>query len=786
MTVQATLQRLSKVISRAPLALAPQRLDRFVQARHYGIGKIPQSMVDAPVERIRNVGIMAHIDAGKTTTTERMLFSAGVTRHSGDVDKGDTVMDYMEQERARGITITSAAISFPWKDHRVNFIDTPGHVDFTMEVERALRVLDGAVAVYDAVKGIQAQSVTVWRQAQRYDVPCVAFINKMDRPKASMTRTLKHMETKLNVTPLVLQLPLGVGPEFVGVVDLLDLHVTKWPGKVECTDFERYDLTQSSHEKDLLEQALVARQEMFEQLAELDEAFMEHYLSVGGEASKVEVDKAMAGVRRVAVSRSGLPVMYGTALKNRGIEPVLDSIVKYLPSPTDLQKNEVPDYAKDFCAFVFKIVHDPNRGPLVFMRVYSGEVKVGDEFYNINRHCVERAQRVILISADEYSEVSSIGAGNIAVVTGLKKAITGDTLLSKAAAGDLVSTISTAKRKGKGKEALDLAPVEKTEGSSITSLPGMRVPEPVFFCTVEVESAAHQQALDHALACLAREDPSLRVTSGEDDETILSGMGELHIEIIQDRLRKEYKCNAKLGPLQVAYRETLAAPIRHCVTKKLSHNGRNFDVKLELELSRTPGDEFRELAEKSLVELTFGKTSELHALLTGEAGAMRIAALREGMEQGARTVGPLLSFPVRCIDAKITDLDCKTWMSNELLTLAASMCFSEAMASAEIRLLEPVMHLQIVLPPNHFTTVLGDMTGPRRGVVDGIIEDDIDGNVLTAYAPLDTLRGYASHIRRQTSGLASYSMTFSHYVAVTPDVQKQVVNSMLFHGGDVL
>ncbi|XP_061554716.1 ribosome-releasing factor 2, mitochondrial isoform X3 [Phycodurus eques] len=501
-----------------------------------------RSVISPDVSKIRNIGIMAHIDAGKTTTTERMLYYAGYIRALGDVDDGDTVTDFMAQERERGITIQSAAVTFDWKGHRINLIDTPGHVDFTLEVERALRVLDGAVAVFDASAGVEAQTVTVWRQAAKHHVPCVCFLNKMDKPAADLNFSLESIRQKLKANPVLLQIPVGRGRNFSGVIDLLTNQRLTWEPTDDGRAFETRRLSESQQEEAaLLREVRQARMALIEQVADLDDEFAELLLSdFSDNFDAVPYIKLREAVRRLTLARKGVPVLCGSSLRNKGVQPLLDAITAFLPAPDERPHDLVRWYKDDLCALAFKVLHDKQRGPLVFLRIYSGTLRAQTAMHNINRNSTERLSRLLVPFADQHVQIPSMTAGNIALAVGLKQTVTGDTVVSSKA-----SAAAAARR-------------AQTDGRTGAVLSGVEVPDPVFFCTIEPPTVAKQADLENALNNLQREDPSLKVRIDPDSgQTILCGMGELHIEIIHDRIRREYGIETHLGPLRVAYRETV-------------------------------------------------------------------------------------------------------------------------------------------------------------------------------------------------------------------------------------
>ncbi|KAG8456486.1 hypothetical protein GDO86_002317 [Hymenochirus boettgeri] len=536
--------------------LQSTRKKYFQIQKHFSMStgdvKSLRTIISPPISKIRNIGIMAHIDAGKTTTTERMLYYSGYIRALGDVDDGDTVTDYMAQERERGITIQSAAVTFDWNGHRINLIDTPGHVDFTVEVERSLRVLDGAIAVFDTSAGVEAQTLTVWRQADRHSVPRLCFLNKMDKAGASFQYAIESIKEKLKVKPLLIQSPLGEGKSFKGVVDLVNMETIIWSPRGQEDDGRHYErkAVKEMNDPDLLSSAKDARNTLIEQVADLDDEFAglildkysEHY-------NLVPSEELQMAIRRITLSRLAVPVLCGSALKNKGVQPLLDAVALYLPSPEDCDYDFVQWYQGDLCALAFKVLHDKQRGPMVFVRIYSGNMKSQSAVYNVNQNCTERMSRLLLPFADQQVEIPSLTPGNIALTVGLKQTATGDTIVSSKAA-----VAAASRRAGRDGDKKDRD--GKTQGSLV--LAAVQIPEPVFFCTIEPPSAARQPDLENALKCLQREDPSLKVRMDTDSgQTVMCGMGELHIEIIHERIRREYGLDTYLGPLQIAYRETI-------------------------------------------------------------------------------------------------------------------------------------------------------------------------------------------------------------------------------------
>nr|XP_058130807.1 ribosome-releasing factor 2, mitochondrial isoform X2 [Dasypus novemcinctus] len=611
------------------------------------------SIINPPMDKIRNIGIMAHIDAGKTTTTERILYYSGYTRSLGDVDDGDTVTDFMAQERERGITIQSAAVTFDWKGYRVNLIDTPGHVDFTLEVERCLRVLDGAVAVFDASAGVEAQTLTVWKQADKHNIPRICFLNKMDKTGASFIYAVESIREKLKTKPLLLQLPIGEAKTFKGLVDVVSKEKLLWnlnsdDGRV----FERQPL-QKNHDPELLEETTEARNALIEQVADLDDEFAGLVL---GEFSEnfdlLPAEKLQKAIHRVTLAQTAVPVLCGSALKNKGIQPLLDAITMYLPSPEERNYEFLQWYRGDLCALAFKVLHDKQRGPLVFMRVYSGTIKPQLAIHNINGNCTERLSRLLLPFADQHVEIPSLTAGNIALTVGLKHTATGDTIVSSKSSA--LAAARLAEREGGKKHREN----DKTER---LLLAGVEIPEPVFFCTIEPPSMAKQPDLDHALKCLQREDPSLKVRLDPDSgQTILCGMGELHIEIIHDRIKREYGIETYLGPLQVAYRETILNSVHATDTLDRTLGDRRHFVTVELETRP-----FETSSVMPIIEYAKNINEDL------------LKASQEALENGIHSAclqGPLLGSPIQDVAITLHSLIVHPGTSTTMISACVSRC----------------------------------------------------------------------------------------------------------------
>ncbi|XP_029624719.1 ribosome-releasing factor 2, mitochondrial [Salmo trutta] len=723
--------------------------------------KSPRAVVNPDISKIRNIGIMAHIDAGKTTTTERMLYYSGYTRALGDVDDGDTVTDFMDQERERGITIQSAAVTFDWKKHRINLIDTPGHVDFTLEVERALRVLDGAVAVFDASAGVEAQTLTVWRQAEKHHVPCICFLNKMDKPGASLHFSIESIKKKLKANPVLLQIPIGSGKSFTGLIDLITNQQMTWRVKSRAEDgrvFETKSLSQSD-DPELLQDAMEARAALIEQVADLDDEFAELLLGGYGENfDAVPPAKLQEAVRRVTLARKGVPVLCGSSLRNKGVQPLLDAITAYLPAPNERHHDLVRWYQDDLCALAFKVVHDKQRGPLVFVRIYSGTMKPQSAVLNINRNNTERMSRLLLPFADQHVEISSLTAGNIALCVGLKQTVTGDTIVSSKASA--AAAVRRAQKEGEG---------ERKRGGEQASLvlAGVEVPEPVFFCSIEPPTMSKQADLENALTCLQREDPSLKVRVDPDSgQTVLCGMGELHIEILHDRIRREYGIETHLGPLQVAYRETILQSVATTDMLDRTVGERRHMVTVSVAVCPIMDDDSSSLTS---CEITYDE--EVEEQLSPD--------VRDAVENGVNSSylqGPLLGYPVQGVSTMIQSVSMEPGTSLAMLSACVSRCMLKALRQAGGQVLEPVMSLEVTVGEEHLSSVLGDLAQRRGAIRD--IQSRHDSKVLLATAPLAEMMGYSTALRTLTSGNATFSLQLDIYEAMNPQHQNALLNKM--------
>ena len=705
---------------------------------------------DHPLHLTRNIGIMAHIDAGKTTTTERILYYTGRSYKIGEVHEGAAVMDWMEQEQERGITITSAATTCEWDGYRINIIDTPGHVDFTVEVERSLRILDGAVAVFDAVSGVEPQSETVWRQADRYLVPRICFINKMDRTGADFFASVASIRERLGAKPVVLQLPVGSESDFVGVVDLIDMKARVWEGSGEDygTTFSDVDVP-----ADLLEQAHEYRAALIEAVAESDEALLEKFVA----EEEISRDELVAGVRNATIDNVITPVLCGTAFKNKGVQMLLDAVVSYLPSPEDvppvhgidvrsgdpIERKATED--EPFSALAFKIMSDPYVGKLTYFRVYSGKVDQGEQIINPTKDKKERLGRILQMHANHREDRDAAFAGDIVAAVGLKHTSTGDTLC---------------------------------DPNHPVLLETMDFPEPVIDIAIEPKTKADQQKLGTSLQKLAEEDPTFRVrTDDETGQTIIGGMGELHLEVLVDRLLREFKVGANVGRPQVAYRETIKRPVRDHLLRfkrQTGGSGQFAEVEISLEPTGAFADEPRQvLDERGEPTGQIGGYEFSDEIKGGSIPREYIGSVDAGIRD-AMEGGVLAGYPLVDIRAKLTDGNYHDVDSSEMaFKIAGSMALKEAARKAGVTLLEPVMDVEVVTPEDYMGDVIGDLSG-RRGKI-GHMGARGNAQVITASVPLSEMFGYATDLRSRTQGRATYTMQFSGYEEVPASLASEIV-----------
>jgi elongation factor G len=688
-----------------------------------------------PLEKTRNIGIMAHIDAGKTTTTERILYYTGRTHKIGEVHEGAAVMDWMEQEQERGITITSAATACEWKNHRINIIDTPGHVDFTVEVERSLRVLDGAVAVFDAVAGVEPQSETVWRQADKYHVPRFAYINKMDRTGADFYNAVETMKDRLGANPVPIQLPIGAEGDFLGIVDLVAMKALVWKDELG-TEFEVEEIP-----ADLADKAEEFRAALVEAAADFDEEIMEAFL---GE-EEIPVEKLKEALRKATLSTKITPVLAGSSFKNKGVQPLLDAVIEMLPSPLEVPPvtGEVPaakgeseptegtrpaDDSGPFAALAFKIMSDPYVGKLTYFRVYSGKLQAGGRVLNVKTGRTERIGRLLMMHANSREEIEEAYSGDICAGVGLKETATGDTL----AAPD--------------------API---------ALESIEFPETVIAVAIEPKTKADQEKMGNALQRLGEEDPTFRIESDEETgQTLIHGMGELHLEVIVDRMLREFKVEANVGKPQVAYRETVRKRTEKVVARFVRQTGgRGQFGHVVINLEPAPGEGF--VFENKIRGGT----------IPGEYIGPAEQGMREALENGVKAGYPMVDVKAELVDGSYHDVD----SSEMAFKIAGSMAIQEAARKANPVLLEPVMAVEVVTPEDFLGDVIGDLSR-RRGKVQG---QDQRGNALAvqAHVPLGEMFGYATDLRSSTQGRATYTMQFEQYEEVPSNIAEEIVQS---------
>jgi len=688
-------------------------------------------MTDFPLERYRNIGIIAHIDAGKTTTTERILFYTGKTYRIGSVDDGTTVTDWMPQERERGITIVSAAVTAEWKDHLINVIDTPGHIDFTAEVQRCLRVLDGGVVVFDAVQGVEPQSETVWRQADRYQVPRICFVNKMDRVGASFEMTVESIRTRLGAHAIPMQLPIGSEANFSGVIDLLTMQAIYWSG-----DMGR-DMTCGPIPAELRAEAELHRSEMVERAAELDDHLMVKFL----DGHEISLDELKAGLRRIVIENRATLVYCGSSLRNKGVQPILDAVVDFLPSPLDIppvfgkdpnKDTEVerhPDPSEPLSALVFKIVTDAYMGRLAYFRVYSGKITQGTMVYNSRTGKRERIGRLIRMYADRREDISEVFAGDIAAVLGLKDSFTGDTLCDQ---------------------------------HSPIVLETIQFPEPVISIAVEPKTTADQDKMAEALRRLSDEDPTFRVNTDENTgQTIIRGMGELHLDVLVDRMMREFRVQANVGRPRVSYRETISQPVLkvdYRYVRQTGGRGQYGHVVVNMEpTERGAGIVF----ENKIV----GGSIPQEYIPAVEKG------VREAADSGVLAGNPVTDIKVTLIDGSFHEVD----SSEMAFKMAAIFAFREGIERGKPVLLEPIMHVELVMPEEFLGDVLGQVSA-RRALIQGVEMRPGNAQAIRALAPLAELFGYATELRSATQGRGVFSMEFDHYAPVPTQVAEKILN----------
>jgi elongation factor G len=684
------------------------------------------------LENLRNIGIMAHIDAGKTTTTERILYYTGRVHKMGEVHEGSATMDWMEQEQERGITITSAATTCSWRDHRINIIDTPGHVDFTVEVERSLRVLDGAVAVFCSVGGVEPQSETVWRQADKYHVPRIAFVNKMDRVGADFLGAVRMIRERLGANAHPIQLPLGEGEMFNGIIDLVSMKALIWDDETLGAKFQEMDVPH-----DVLEAAKAARHEMIEAAVSFDDELLERYL----EGQELDQEQVKRAIRKATLAAGFVPVLCGSAFKNKGVQPLLDAVVDFLPSPLDIppveghlpqQDGKVTRPTSDdapFSALAFKIMTDPYVGKLTFFRVYSGTLAAGSYVYNATKDTRERVGRILQMHANKREEREEVFSGDIAAAIGLKDTRTGDTLC---------------------------------DADQPIILEAMHFPEPVIDVAIEPRTKADQDRLAAALAKLSEEDPTFRVhTDPETAQTIISGMGELHLEILVDRMLREFKVEANVGKPQVAYRETVRKAVEqeHKFIRQTGGRGQYGHVVIQLEPNEMGGGFV-------FVNKIVGGVIPREYIPSVEKG------IREALDSGVLAGYPVVDVKVTLLDGSYHEVD----SSEMAFKVAGSMAFKEAARRAGPVLLEPIMDVEVVTPDEYLGDIMGDLSS-RRGKVGGIMQRS-DAQVIGASVPLSEMFGYSTQLRSMSQGRAVYTMQFSHYQEVPKSKAEEIISKV--------
>ncbi len=689
--------------------------------------------IKTDLSKVRNIGIMAHIDAGKTTTTERILFYTGINYKIGEVHEGAATMDWMEQEQERGITITSAATTCHWRDHQINIIDTPGHVDFTVEVERSLRVLDGAVAVFDGVAGVEPQSQTVWRQADRYRVPRICFVNKLDRTGASFDFCVGTIKSRLNAVPAVLQLPIGSEANFIGVIDLVGMRALTWHG--ETTKGEDYTVEEIP--ADLVDAARQAHHALIEQVADFDEELLEAYLL---DEESITPELLQRAIRKGVLSSKITAVLCGSAFKNKGVQPLLDAVIAYLPSPLDVpaidgfkpgnESVKIERQPRDddpFAALAFKVAADPHLGRLTYIRLYSGKLEAGSTVLNATKGRRERIGKIYQMHANKRQEIASVGAGQIVAVMGLKDTTTGETLCDPT------------------------HPVQ---------LESMDFPAPVIEQAIEPRTKSDQEKLGMAIQRLAEEDPTFRVhTDDETGQTIIAGMGELHLEVLIDRMKREFRVEANIGKPQVAYRETLRRPVQKVeYTHKKQSGGSGQYGKVIIDLEPLPAGSGYEF---------------VNGITGGRIPKEYIPAVDEGI-QDAMQFGVLAGYPVEDIKVTLVDGAYHDVDSSELaFKIAGSMVFKEAARKADPALLEPVMAVEVITPESYLGTVIGDLNA-RRGQVQAM-NDQAGNKLIQALVPLSEMFGYVGDLRSKTSGQANYSMEFHSYAETPKNIAEEII-----------
>lgn len=735
----------------------------FSKYRHYSQKyNIKEKEEKNVLSLIRNFGLLAHIDAGKTTTTERMLYYAGTIPSMGEVHHGNTVTDFMEEERLRGITISSVAVTFQWNKHRFNLVDTPGHIDFTMEVEQTLGILDGVVILLDGSAGVEAQTLTVWRQAERYGLPCVMYVNKMDRSDADFSLCIETISSKLGAVPLPIQFPIcntGHDIGLQGIIDLITLEKLTWNQKNKGVQYERSKLKIENPE-DLLREASVARIKLIEKLADIDDKLAEIIIQEET-IEKISPASLIDSIRRMTLLRRGVPVICGSSYKNTGVQTLMDSVISYLPAPNERNQLLCSCFDSNLCARAFKVIHDDQKGPITFFRIFSGKFCKGQRIYNIPQEKTESCTKLMVAFADETEEVTEVGCGNIAAVSGLKYTVAGDLVTNSASAA------------GAAQKKFTKLKSKSVDNDNSFDLFGVKthIPDPVFFCSIEPPSKAYQASLDQALEELQREDPSLRVIQdSETGQTVLGGMGELHLEIIKNRISTEYKIDVELGDLQIAYKETIENKVKdshiiqhkigsgfHSVTVTLTVLPRKDKNKDILILDRSP-DNAANIAAISL--------KHLNAVKLGIASAL--------------AHGPKLSCPLVDVQVILHWLEVGRGTSETIVSSSVTQCIRKLLETAGVRLLEPVMSLEVVTNEEFSSAVLADLSRRRAQIQE--IYNRGASRIVSVLTPLSELLGYSTDLRTITSGTASFAMEFHSYQPLSSyDEAKAIKNVTGFY-----
>ncbi|XP_045776474.1 ribosome-releasing factor 2, mitochondrial [Maniola jurtina] len=745
-----------------------------VQIRNYC--SVEKGKEKNDINKIRNIGILAHIDAGKTTTTERMLFYSGTIRSMGEVHHGNTVTDYMEQERQRGITITSAAVSFPWQGYQINLIDTPGHIDFTMEVEQSLAVLDGAVVVLDGSAGVEAQTLTVWRQANGYKVPRILYLNKMDRSDSDARACARSVEDKLRVTPLLLHEPIHHEGKLIGLTDLITLEEIIWT-KGRGQHYIKRKLTEKTDGKKW-ESTLTEHRKIIDTLSSLDDKLADTIIQQES-LDNLDYTEIIQAVRRCTINMTLFPILCGSSYKNIGVQTLIDGVISYLPSPVE-RSGVFKGFGSDLSARAFKVQHDDQRGVLTFLRVYSGEITKGQKIYNLSRDKSEQTGLLYVALADEYQPVERVTSGNIAVVSALKATMSGDLITTNQAATNRAREKLTSLLKDPAVceelvhpsakhrlQAMDTEPTAEDIADMLLGI-GNTVPEPVFLCSIEPPSAAYQNALETALEELQREDPSLRVTTDEDTgQMVLAGMGELHLEIIKERIIREYKIDVELGPPQISYKETLVGTAKQTMTIDRKIGSAKQMAKVVMSAKTVKG-----ITQDKVLRLD--KTADSAANLA-HVHPRYMQAIRRGVD-AALLHGPKLGCPLVDVQVTLHWFEVGRGTSDSVVAATVTQCLRKVFEEAESVLLEPVMFLELVCPESHSSRLLADLARRRADIQH--IHLRHKNKVVECLAPLSELLGYSSTLRSLSSGLASFTMEFHSNRQMSPHDEEKAIRSV--------